>query len=203
VGSAAQYGASVVRDQPVEESLPREPRTHYGHAKNVQEGVALQFAHEAKLEVVAARTFNIAGPGDRPWSVIPKTARACLEVAAGRTERVVLGNLESYRDIVDVRDAAQAYVALISGGSSGQAYNVCRGRAVLIREVVHRIAELCGLDASDIESRPASHAVAFDQPWIAGNNNKIKAATPWRPTISLDQTLRDVIADWQGKEAGT
>jgi nucleoside-diphosphate-sugar epimerase len=34
---------------------------------------------------------------------------------------------------------------------------------------------------------------------LVGDNTALRAATGWEPTIPLDQTLSDVLADWRAR----
>ena len=58
---------------------------------------------------------------------------------------VRVGNLDSARDIMDVRDTVRAYVALMEKGSSGEVYNVASGEAYTIRELL-AVLQLFGKD---------------------------------------------------------
>jgi GDP-4-dehydro-6-deoxy-D-mannose reductase len=104
---------------------------------------------------------------------------------------VATGNLDPVRDLLDVRDVVAAYVALLDRGAAGEAYNVARGEGVAIRELFERLARL--LDA-DVEPAPdAALARSGDIPHLVGNPTKLERATGWRPSITLDETLRGVV----------
>ena len=47
-----------------------------------------------------------------------------------------MGNLDSQRDIMDVRDTVRAYRAMMASAMPGVPYNVCSGTAVPIRDLV-------------------------------------------------------------------
>ncbi len=61
-----------------------------------------------------------------------------------------VGNLDAERDLLDVRDVVQAYVALAQRGQGGEVYNVCSGRAIAIRELLR---ELIGIARVPVEVR--------------------------------------------------
>ena len=74
-----------------------------------------------------ARPFNHMGPARAPalWRPILHDR---LQIELGRREPVIwLGNMAAQRDFSDVRDVAQAYLAMIKGADGGQVYNICSG----------------------------------------------------------------------------
>jgi GDP-4-dehydro-6-deoxy-D-mannose reductase len=95
------------------------------------------------------------------------------------------------RDLSDVSDVVEAYLALVERGVRGEAYNVCRGEGVLLADVATHMAGMATVPIR-IEVDPARLRPA-DVPWLVGDPAKIAAATGWRATTSLDQTLAAVL----------
>ena len=59
---------------------------------------------------------------------------------AGLRELVLrVGNLDSWRDITDVRDTVRAYRLLMERGTAHRPYNVCRGEAYRIGDLMERL----------------------------------------------------------------
>src|SRR5206468_12159644 len=93
------------------------------------------------LDVVRTRSFGHTGPGQAPSFVVPSFARQIAAIERGGVEPVLrVGNLEVARDLTDVRDVARAYALLLERGRTGEAYNVCRGEAVRLTDVVRMLA---------------------------------------------------------------
>jgi GDP-4-dehydro-6-deoxy-D-mannose reductase len=87
--------------------------------------------------VFIARPFNHAGPRQSPSYVTSSFARQIAEIELDRREPVLhVGNLESYRDITDVRDTVRAYQLILDRGLPGRPYNVCRGRAYRVGDLL-------------------------------------------------------------------
>lgn len=55
-----------------------------------------------------------------------------------------MGNLDSVRDFIPTRDVASFVVGLSLLGEWGHTINVCSGRGFLVREIIDRLAALCG-----------------------------------------------------------
>jgi len=86
-----------------------------------------------------------------------------------------------------------AYRLLAEHGESGEIYNVCSGRDVAMEEIVQQLLTLAGANVGlEVDSallRPV------DVPVLRGSADRLSLATGWTPTISLDQTLSDVLAE--------
>jgi GDP-4-dehydro-6-deoxy-D-mannose reductase len=197
VGSGEVYGPQPQGSR-VTEQAPLRPVSPYALSKAAADAFAEVAASAHGLDVVRARSFSHTGPGQRPEFAIPSWAQELAAIEAGRAEpRLRVGNLEVTRDLSDVRDVARGYLLLLERGSSGAAYNVCRGVGVKLSEVVQRLAGRCRVRVH-IEVDPARVRPA-DVPFLVGDPSTIARDTGWRAEIPLDQTLDDVLHEWRGR----
>jgi len=203
VGSAEEYGSVSEDRQPITEDEPLRPASPYAVSKVAQELLALQYGTSHALAVVLARSFNHSGPGQSDRFVLPSFARQIARAELGLQEDVIhVGNLDVWRDYLDVRDVVHAYRLLVEKGVAGSAYNICRGEAF-------RIGDL--LDALFRRARRPIHAEVdptrwrpVDLPVLRGDPTRLREATGWRPHIPLDTTLDDILDDWRQRvQAGS
>lgn len=192
ISSAEVYGLTP-RTRLLCEDEPLDPKNIYAVTKAAADTAALLLAHKNGLQVMVARPGNHIGPGQGGDFIVPSFARQFGEMKLGRIEPVLhVGNLESGRDFVDVRDVVRAYHLLLQKGRAGQAYNIASGRETRIRAVLELLESVSGLrpkvEIDPERFRPEDHRAMLD---IA----RIKADTGWAPTFSLEQTLRDVFDD--------
>ncbi len=196
VGSAEQYGRVRPDELPLGEEQPFRPQSPYAVSKVAQEYLALQYHDAFALDVILARSFNHSGTGQSDDFVLAAVAKQVAAAESAAAEPVVrVGNLDVQRDFLDVRDVARAYVALLERGESGQAYNVCRGRAEPLRELVAQLLALSRrplrLETDPARLRPS------DLPVLVGDNRRLRARTAWEPRIPMQTTLADVLSDWR------
>jgi|tagenome__1003787_1003787.scaffolds.fasta_scaffold20885437_2 GDP-4-dehydro-6-deoxy-D-mannose reductase len=189
VSSSEVYGAgpatSRVEDDPV---LPQSP---YAASKAGSEIAALEAWRRSHLRVIIARPFTHTGPGQRPPYVVPAFIERLLGVKAGGPRRVPTGNLKPVRDLLDVRDVVEAYLALLSSGAPGEIYNIGRGEGITLERLFRRIAEIVGVEAEPFSD--SNLVRSGDIPHLVGNATKLRQATGWSPAITLDQTLREMV----------
>ena len=200
VSSAEVYGTIRPEQLPVGEDAPLRPVSPYAASKAAAELVAVQAHLGRGTDVVRARPFNHAGPGQAPTFAVPAFARRIVAALREGAEVLPVGNLSARRDIVDVRDVVRAYRLLVERGQAGEAYNVCTGRSVEIAELVRRMLDLAATDLRlEVDAdllRPV------DVPELRGDPTTLEAVTGWRPEVPLDDTLRAVL-DEARADAGT
>jgi GDP-4-dehydro-6-deoxy-D-mannose reductase len=180
------------------EDSPIRPVSPYGRSKADADALAESFAREHGLDVVRARPFGHAGPGQSPRFAIAAWAQEIARIEAGLAEPVLhVGNLEVTRDLSDVRDVVLGYAALLERGQGGRAYNLCRGEGVRLADVVRRMAALAHVEVR-IEIDPKRMRPA-DLPYLVGDPARTASECGWRASTPFENTLADVLADWRAR----
>jgi GDP-4-dehydro-6-deoxy-D-mannose reductase len=199
VSSAMVYAPSA---SPIDETMPLRPTMPYGLSKLAQEQLALRAHDEDALEVIVARPFNHVGPRQDPGFAVSSFARQIAMIEARRAEPVIrVGNLDTRRDITDVRDVADAYARLMEAGVTGRAYNICSGHAVRIGDILEKLRGLSTASVR-VEIDPTLLRPA-DPPVFVGNGSRIREEVGWVRRRSLDETLRDTLDAWRREFADT
>jgi GDP-4-dehydro-6-deoxy-D-mannose reductase len=200
VGSCQQYGAVADSEQPIREDQPQRPLTPYGVSKTAQEHVGLRFFLAEELPVFLVRPFNHTGPGQEASYVCSSFARQVVEIESGRREPLIrVGNLSARRDFSDVRDVVPAYFQILERGKPGDPYNLCRGQAFSIQEILDTLLELTDAKVSVEVDEARYHAV--DVPLLLGDNTKLRRELGWEPHYSLRETLADLLDDWRARDS--
>ena len=201
VSSADVYGRLDPDELPVGEAAPMRPVTPYGASKAAAEMVCVQAGAGRGLDVVRARAFNHLGPGQSGRFVAAALAARIAQNERTGAETVPVGNLEARRDFTDVRDVVRAYRLLAEHGACGEAYNVCSGTSLGVRELADalmaRATRPMSLTTDDELFRPVDVAE------VRGDPSKLRAATGWSPEVRLEQTLGDLLEYWRRVTAGS
>ena len=193
VGSAQQY-ARPRNTEVLTESSPQAARSPYAVTKIAQEYMGLMYLEQYGVPTVFTRSFNHTGPRQSAHYAV---GSFCAQIA--RLERegggeMHVGNLDSRRDFLDVRDVVRAYSGLLEKGVAGGAYNVCSGRAVRVGDLLDKLLEVAGLkDAVTVHQQKGNVPPGPDL--LVGDPAKIRSAVGWAPQIPLDRSLVDTL-DW-------
>jgi len=194
VSSAEIYGAVQPGQLPMNEETAIRPTNPYSVSKVAQDMLALQYYLSHDLPLMRARPFNHIGPGQNDRFVAPAFALQIAAIEEGQRDAVIyVGNLTARRDFTDVRDIVRAYHMIAEKGKAGEAYNIAAGVAHSIR---HLLDILLGLTETEIEVRvDPSRLRPVDVPEILGDASKLQRDTGWKPELTFEDTLRDVLAD--------
>ena len=185
--SAEIYGRVPEHELPAAEERPLRPRSPYAVTKAAVERLTLGQG------AIAARSFNLIGPGQSPQFALPSFAAQLAEIQAGRREPVLrVGNLTSRRDFVHVDDGADAYTLLIERGEPGSAYNIARGEPIELAAALRRLIEISGV-GTEIREDPERLRPA-DVPVLCGDASRLRALG-WSPRRSFDQALEAIWED--------
>jgi nucleoside-diphosphate-sugar epimerase len=198
VSSADAYGASFRDGAKLDEHAPLAPMNVYATTKATADLALCGMAAQG-LRVVRLRPFNHTGPGQSAHFVVAAFARQVARIAAGLQAPVLqVGNLETWRDFLDVRDVCAAYVACIAKRDElirGEVLNLASGQARRVGDMLADLAAIAGI-AIEIEI-DRSLVRDTDIRVACGNAARAKERLGWAPVISWEQTLREVLADWR------
>jgi GDP-4-dehydro-6-deoxy-D-mannose reductase len=174
---------------PTPETAPLRPVSHYGESKVLAEELAWTFARMSEVDVCVARLFNVIGPGEPKGSVMRAIIDQLLEAPEGGLARVQLLEERSCRDFVDVRDVASALVTLAERGVAGEAYNVCTGETVCIRELFDVAVATSGRSATLEVTKPDL------QPSVSQGACAKLRALGWEPQRALAESIADEMGE--------
>lgn len=139
ISSSAVYGNTD--GLTCENSLIR-PATEYGMTKKIQEEILLHFSTIAPFEFAIYRPFNLIGPGMPSGLAISSFSERLIDGKSKKAVSIKVGNLDSIRDYVDVRDAAHMiFKSTICNVKSGDIINICSGKGYRIRDVVNMVCD--------------------------------------------------------------
>lgn len=175
----------------VDENCALHPTSLYAASKAAADVLALSYAAEFGMEVMTARPTNHAGPGQSTNFVVPSLASQLKQMRDGQALPVLrVGNLDSERDFLDVRDVVRAYRLLIEKAPAGVPYNIGSGRLVGIRTILDELNRLAGvrpnLQVDPDRYRPTDKSPVLD-------TTQLQKHTGWAPEYELSRTLADVL----------
>lgn len=192
--SSAEYGFVAPEGVPIKEEEALQPASPYGVSKVAVDLLCHVYWAAHQLKVIRVRPFFIVGPR-KTGDVCSDFARGIVAVERGEQPFLKVGNLETVRDFLDVRDAARAMWIVAEKGSSGEVYNLCTGRGYKVREILDL---LVSLTEQPIPVRQEVRGVRLvDEPVIVGDNSKLRALG-WEPQIPFETTLANILDYWRG-----
>jgi len=193
--SSAEYGFVPANMIPIREDVtPLRPITPYGVSKACLEMMSRQHYLNYGMDIVIPRLFIHVGPDHPPVTALQNFAMQLAAIRLGQQDHVIkVGNLDSSRDFVDVRDGARALWLLAEKGQSGEVYNICSGKAWTMRDSLNKLIEISGLDVEIEQDRKLLRP--SDEKVLLGDPSKLELLG-WKANIPFEQTLEDIFNNW-------
>jgi GDPmannose 4,6-dehydratase/GDP-4-dehydro-6-deoxy-D-mannose reductase len=190
--SSEVYGQVTQDEVPIRETNPFRPASPYAVSKVGEDMIALQYFISYGIKTVRTRMFTHSGPRRGEVFAESTFARQIAEIEAGiRSNPVKVGNLHSVRTVADVRDAVKAYWLLMEKCPPGEVYNIGGVQTMTVGDILEALK---GMARRKIEHevdavllRPSD--VTLQIPDIS----KFQRTTGWKPEISVETTLRDLL----------
>lgn len=195
ISSSQVYDAVRVYDD-FGEKVHFQATNIYAISKLAADLTVLSYTAKYGMNAFIARPINHVGPGQSSSFVVSAFARQLKRMSQGRQDKVMkVGNLESRRDFLDVRDVVRAYRLLIEKGRAGESYDIATGKLTKIKKVLKKLSEIAGVDP-EIEVDSELYRPTDSSPRI--NSVKVRKVTGWTPEIDIEKTLNDIYAAAEG-----
>lgn len=193
------YGNSGSDGRLLKETDKIEPSNVYGTSKSAMDLHFQERLINKKNVGFITRSFSHTGVGRGKKFSISSDAYQVARIMKGLQEPIIeVGNLETIRTVIDVRDVCQAYYSLmINENSNGEIFNVCGSIARKMKFFTDYLIKLSDIDiekkVSDKYYRPID---IFCQ---IADCSKLKSLTGWEAKIPIERTLEDLLNYWLKK----
>lgn len=115
---------------------------------------------------------------------------------------MAVGNIDTWRDFLDVRDVCAAYVACLDRRETlepGTIFNLASGTPRRIGDILATLLELAGVTV-DVQV-DQSRVRTTDLRTASDDAARAAARLGWTSTVGWTQTLQDVLDDWRRRVA--
>lgn len=199
--SAEVYGQVEERDLPIDEDTPLRPQSPYAVSKVGEDLIGYQYHQSYGMKTLRTRSFTHTGPRSKAVFVAPAFARqiAAIEQGVADDDVIKVGNLDSIRTWVDIRDVVEAYWTLTEKCPPGEVYNIAGTQTWTVREMLDHLLSLSTatprIEVDEKLLRPSD--VTRQVPDVS----KFKKATGWEPKIPFTETLKHILDYWREQVA--
>lgn len=181
---------------------PIKPSNPYGASKAAMDLYMQERTLNGYLDGFVTRAFSHTGPRRGKIFSISSDAYqiACMEL--GLQEKILkIGNLQTERVVIDVRDCVNAYYLLMMNPeSNGRVFNVCGDSVHKMQYYTDLLIKSSKFDYSEIEQkiyqpfyRPIDIQVQI------GDSKELVELTGWSPEITVEKTMSDLLDYWRSK----
>lgn len=194
------FGSLKADEEAFRESSPYSPNSPYAASKAASDHLVRAWFKTYKLPAIITNCSNNYGPFQHPEKLIPHTILNAIKGSA----IPLYGNGLQRRDWLHVNDHANALIAVMKHGATGESYNIGANNELSNLDLVTRICT--ALDSAFLtNSKPANlHSFADlithvqDRPGhdvrYSMNPTKINNSLNWHAKTSLDKGIETTIS---------
>lgn len=180
------YGNPGEESLPILESHPLIPVSPYAASKVAQEMLAVSYLHSFQIPIIITRMFTYINPRR---SDLFATAFA-LRLLSAKTKgeyAISVGNLESIRTILDVRDAVNAYLLIADEGDVGDIFNICGKTMISVKEFLEILCDK--LKFYPQINQDKSLLRPSDVTRQIGDSSKFRSKLGWNENYQLEESI--------------
>ena len=196
--SSEMFGDSVDSDGFQRETTPMHPVSPYGCAKLYGYHITRNYRKAYGIYASNGILFNHESPRRGSNFVTSKVIKTAVEIKKGITEKLVMGNLDSYRDWGHSKDYVRA-MHLILNHSIADDFVVATGHTRSVRDLVDLSFKTLGMNYSDYVVQDKKFMRPEELPYLKGDSTKIRTTLKWQPEISFGSMIEEMTSFWFDK----
>ena len=196
--SSEMFGNSVDSDGFQRETTPMHPVSPYGCSKLFAHSIVRNYRNAYKLHACNGILFNHESPRRSSNFVTNKVVKKAVEIKLGLSEKLVLGNMDSYRDWGHSKDYVRA-MQMILNHETPDDFVVSTMTTHSVREMVEYVFGKLNLDYKEYVFQDEKFMRAEELKYLKGDSTKIRTKLGWEPEYTFETLLDDMIHGWTNR----
>jgi GDP-mannose 4,6-dehydratase len=182
--------------------MPLTPSNPYGTSKAAIDLYMQERTSNGFLNGFVTRAFSHTGPRRGRIFSISSDAAQIAAMEKGMQKPVLkIGNLETERVVIDVRDCVNAYYLLmLAEESNGKVFNVCGDEINKMQKYTDLLIEHSKFEYDQVEQQIYEpYYRPIDIQVQVGDSSSLREITNWKPSIDISTTMKDLLDYWRKK----
>jgi len=181
-----------VREVPQREDTPFYPRSPYGVAKVYGHWITVNYRESYGLHATSGILFNHTSPRRGLEFVLRKVTHGVAKIKLGLAGELVLGNLDSCRDIGFAGDYVRAMWQMLQQPAPGD-YVIATGEAHSIREMCETAFECADLDWQEYVKQDPRFIRPAEVDLLVGDFSKARRVLGWEPQVTFQELVQMMV----------
>lgn len=196
--SSEMFGNSVEEDKTQNENTPMKPVSPYGCSKLLGYSLVRHYRHAYKLHACNGILFNHESPRRGSNFVTNKVAKTAVEIFKGKKDKLILGNLDSYRDWGHSKDYVRA-MHMILNHNEADDFVIATGKTYSVRDLCELVFKKLNMDYKKYIIQDDKFKRPEELNYLCGDSTKAKTVLGWEPSYSFETMIDEMVDYWLNK----
>ena len=185
--SSELYGK--VLETPQSETTPFYPCSPYGIAKQFAFWTTVNYRESYGMFACNGILFNHESPRRGETFVTRKIAKAAVRIAAGKQDKLLLGNLDAKRDWGYAKEFVEAMWLMMQQDKPDD-FVIATGETHSVREFLDAAFSIVGLDWREHTETDEKYFRPSEVDLLLGDASKAKRVLGWEPKVKFRELVR-------------
>lgn len=196
--SSEMFGTAVDLDGYQRETTPMLPASPYGSAKLFAYHSARTYRDSYGLFIANGILFNHESPRRGSNFVTSKVVKGALQIFAGQSRELCLGNLDAFRDWGHSRDYVKAMLKILELEAPKDLV-IATGQTRSVRDLCQTVFNKLDLDYKNYIKIDPKFYRPKEVPLLKGDARKAQEALGWTPETTFESLIEEMIDLWAKK----
>lgn len=193
--SSEMFGNSVNDNGSQNENTPMHPVSPYGISKLYAYHMTRHYREAYKLFACNGILFNHESPRRGTNFVTNKIVKTAVRIKFGLDNKLVLGNLDSFRDWGHSKDYIKAMHSMLYHDKPDD-FVISTGETHSIRELCEYVFKKLDLSYKDYVVQDEKFIRPEELKYLCGDSSKAKQLLGWEPSYTFKTLLDEMIQYW-------
>ena len=194
--SSEMFGNSVDEDGFQRETTPMTPVSPYGCSKLCGYSLVRNYRKSYGLHAVNGILFNHESPRRGSNFVTNKVIKTAVEIKHGLKDKLVVGNMDSYRDWGHSKDYVRAMHSMLNHHTPDD-FVVSTMVTHSVREMIDYVFTKLGLDYRQYVVQDSEFMRPEELKYLKGDSTKMRTEFGWKPEYTFETLMDEMIAHWE------
>ena len=194
--SSEMFGNSIDSDGSQRETTPMNPVSPYGCAKVFAYNISRNYRNAYGMFVSNGILFNHESPRRGTNFVTNKVVKEAVKIYKGKSNQLVLGNLDATRDWGHAKDYVEAMWRILQLDSPDD-FVCATGVSHSVRDLCEYVFTYLNLDWKDFVISSEKYQRPEELHNLRGDSSRLKEKTGWEQAYTFESMLVEMIEYWK------